>query len=109
MLVKEIDYLLDNVGKYADNERIIEIDGEKVAGEVQVKIEQAFFEICIYNNTNDIIENIQKKAKQRYQKEVLTLLGIKIFYEENGNKNEKFDSNAVVTRIIIPNIQSRKE
>lgn len=109
MLVKEIDYLLDNVGKYADKEKIIEIDGDRVAGEVKVNIEQSFFEICIYNNTNDTVENIQKKAKQRYQKEVLKLLGIKILYEENGDKNEKFESNAIITRIIIPNIQSRKE
>lgn len=109
MLVREIDYTLDNVGKFVDEKNAVMIDGEKNAGEVSIKIQLNRFEIYIYNNTNDDIESIRQKAKQRYQKEVLELLGIKFLCYENKKENPNFKENAVVTQISIPNIQSRKE
>lgn len=109
MLVREIDYIFDNVGKYTDETKTVEIYGIKYAGEVKVEIKPESFEISIYNNTDDTVDNIRQKAKQRYQKEVLSLLGVKFLYNKNKEENLLFDDNAVVTQIIIPNIQNRKE
>lgn len=109
MLVREIDYIFDNVGKYTNKLNSVRIAGKQYAGEVKIKIKKESFEISIYNNTNDTVCNIIQKAKQRYQKEVLSLLGVQFLYYENQKENSLFDEKAVITKIIIPNIQNRKE
>lgn len=109
MLVREIDYILDNVGKFVDKEQAALIEGQIVSGQIQIEITATEFTISIYNNTNDTIDNIRKNAKQRYQKEVLSMLGVKFEYCKNGHKNENFNENAVITKIIIPNIQNIRE
>ncbi len=109
MLVREIDYILDNVGKFVSKKQTVEIDGQLVSGQIQIEITATEFVINIYNNTNDNINNIRKNAKQRYQKEVLSMLGVKFEYYENNHSNEIFNENAVITKIIIPNIQNLRE
>lgn len=109
MLVSEIDYILDNVGKFTNETKAVLVDGKKIAGEVKINITPESFQIFIYNNTDDNIDDIKQKAKQRYQKEVLSLLGVRFSYHDNQKENELFEKNAVVTRIIIPNILNRKE
>lgn len=110
MLVKEIEYLLDNVAKFVSEEDVIVTeDGLKSSGEINIVITPSKFIINIYNNTTDDVKNIKQKAKQRYQKEVLGLLGIKFEYCRNGKENSMFKENAIVTRIIIPNIQNGRE
>lgn len=109
MLVREIDYILDNVGKFVDEKQAVLIDGELVSGQIRLEITTAEFIINICNNTSDSIENIRTNAKQRYQKEVLSMLGVKFEYCKNGNTNKNFNENAVITKISIPNIQNIKE
>lgn len=106
MLEREIDYVLDNVGKFVDRKQAVEIDGKLVSGQIQINITADEFTINIYNNTKENIEDIRKNAKQRYQKEVLNTLGVKFEYTPNGNINKNFNENAVVTKITIPNIQN---
>lgn len=108
MLVREIDYILDNVGKFVNKERSVLIGNKRIAGEVDVEITSTHFTIKIFNNTEELIEDIKEKSKQRYQKEVLELLGIEFLYTNNMGQNESFDNNAVVTQIKIPNIQNRR-
>lgn len=109
MLVREIDYVLDNVGKFVDRKQTVSIDGELVSGQIRLEITTTEFIINICNNTSDSIENIRRNEKQRYQKEVLSMLGVKFEYCKNGNKNKNFNENAVITKISIPNIQNIKE
>ncbi|MBD5540649.1 MAG: hypothetical protein HDR00_05560 [Lachnospiraceae bacterium] len=109
MLVREIDYVLDNVGKFVKDSQTVVIEGQKMSGEIRIKITSSEFIISIFNNTTESIENIEKKAKQRYQKEVLNLLGVRFEYCKNGEENNIFDSEAVITKIVIPNIQNVKE
>lgn len=109
MLVREIGYILDNVGKFVKKNNAVVFEGQEVAGVVSVRITASEFVINIYNNTEEDIKSIKEKAKQRYQKEVLGMLGVKFEYCENKNENILFKDGAVVTRIIIPNIQNVKE
>lgn len=109
MLVREIDYILDNVGKFVKNAQTVIIEGQRVSGEVKIKITSSEFVISIYNNTTEAISEIERKAKQRYQKEVLSLLGVKFEYCKNETDNPLFASDAVITKISIPNIQNVKE
>jgi len=109
MLVREIDYVLDNVGKFAKESQTAVVEGQKVSGEIKIKITSSEFIINIFNNTTESIEDIEKKAKQRYQKEVLNLLGVKFEYCKNEQENVFFSSDAVITKIIVPNIQNVKE
>lgn len=109
MLVREIDYILDNLGKFVNEQQAVKIDGQLVSGQIQIEITAAEFIVNIYNNTNDTIDNIRKSAKQRYQKEVLSMLGVKFEYCKNNHSNKIFDENAVITKIIIPNIQNIRE
>lgn len=108
MLAREIDYIFDNVGKYTSESKAVIVQGEKIAGEVNIEISVEYFVIKIYNNTEDSVENIRQKAKQRYQKEVLALLGVEFLYYENNGENTLFDNSAIVTKVITPNIQNRK-
>lgn len=109
MLEREFDYVLDNVGKFVDFLQTVEIEGQRVSGQVKIKITPTEFIISIFNNTKEIVEDIEKKSKQRYQKEVLSLLGVKFEYCKNENTNSVFLPEAIVTKIIIPNIQNIKE
>lgn len=106
MLVREIDYILDNIGKFVDEKNTVLLDGEKCAGEVRIEITPKYCVIKAFNNTDEAVVNIEYKAKKRYQKEVLALLGIEFIYRENGNENSKFSNSAVVTEIRVPNIQN---
>lgn len=110
MLVQEINYIFDNVTKFVSEDKtVITVDGRKAAGEVCISITPSNFIISVYNNTNENVDEVERKAKQRYQKEVLGLLGVKFDYCKNMGENPVFDDNAIITRIIIPNIQNRKE
>lgn len=109
MLVREIDYILDNVGKFVKEPETVKIDNQKVSGQIKIEITASEFTISIYNNTRESIEDIKKKSKQRYQKEVLSLLGVKFDYCKNEKENSVFEQEAVITKIIIPNIQNIRE
>lgn len=108
MLAREIYYILDNVAKYTEKDKKVFIEGEYVSGQVCIEIEEMNFNIRIYNNTNKSIENIRKALKQRYQKEVLDMLGVTIEYEKNEKNNptynDIFEENAIIAVIRIPNI-----
>lgn len=109
MLIREIDYILDNVGKFVDQSQTVIVDNIQISGQVRIKISLSEFKISIFNNTKERIEDIRKRAKQRYQKEVLKILGVKFEYFCNEKENLAFLSDAVVTQITIPNIQNVKE
>lgn len=109
MLAREIDYILDNVGKFVEESQTVVIDGQRVSGQIKIRITSSEFAINIFNNTQEGIEEITKKSKQRYQKEVLSLLGVKFNYFKNGDENPFFEKDAVITKISIPNIQNLKE
>lgn len=106
LLEREIYYILDNVAKYTKNR--IFIENEIVAGQVQIKINELDFNVFVYNNSDESIDNIKRALKQRYQKEVLDMLGITIEYYKNGKNSEIYNNNfeegAVVVEIKIPNI-----
>lgn len=108
MLAREIYYILDNVAKYTENDKKVFIEGEEVSGQVCIKIEEMDFFVRVYNNSNHSIENIERALKQRYQKEVLDMLGVEIKYKKNVKEsnifNGIFDENAIVAVIKIPNI-----
>ena len=107
MLVKEIQYAFDNLSKFVpENKTVITEDGNRSIGEVRIEITPHYFIISIYNNTDEDVKDIKKKAKQRYQKEVLGLLGVKFEYCENGQENPIFEDKALVTKIVVPNIQN---
>ena len=106
LLEREIYYILDNVAKYTKNR--ISIENEIVAGQVQIKINELDFNVFVYNNSDESIDNIKRALKQRYQKEVLDMLGITIEYYKNEKNSEIYNNNfeegAVVVEIKIPNI-----
>ena len=97
---------MDNVAKYTKNR--ISIENEIVAGQVQIKINELDFNVFVYNNSDESIDNIKRALKQRYQKEVLDMLGITIEYYKNEKNSEIYNNNfeegAVVVEIKIPNI-----
>lgn len=108
MLSREIYYILDNVAKNVKDDEMVVVDGEKVAGQVKIEITEMMLSINIYNNSETDIDTIRARSKQRYQKEVLNLLGIEIEYLNNSYdeiiENQIFDGNAIVTQIKVPNI-----
>lgn len=108
MLSREIYYILDNVAKNVNDKEMITVDGDDVAGQVRISISETELLISIYNNSETAVETIRSRSKQRYQKEVLNLLGIEIDYKYNSNEgvmdNEFFNANAIVAQIRIPNI-----
>lgn len=79
-----------------------------MAGQVQIKINELDFNVFVYNNSDESIDNIKRALKQRYQKEVLDMLGITIEYYKNEKNSEIYNNNfeegAVVVEIKIPNI-----
>ena len=97
---------MDNVAKYTKNR--ISIENEIVAGQVQIEINELDFNVFVYNNSDESIDNIKRALKQRYQKEVLDMLGITIEYYKNEKNseiyNKNFEEGAVVVEIKIPNI-----
>ena len=110
MLTQEINYIFDNVTKFVPEGRtVITADNRHSAGEVRISITPSDFIISIYNNTNENVDEVERKAKHRYQKEVLGLLGVRFEYCKNMGENPTFEDHAIITRIIVPNIQKRKE
>lgn len=108
MLSRELYYILDNVSKYSEESDCVLINNSSVAGQVKVKIEEMAFYILIYNNSKNKIGDIKRRSKNRYQKEVLKMLGITIEYRNNSKQrefyNDIFAESAVITIITIPNI-----